>query len=109
VIAAMATMTGRAEDMAGVARLAKETMEDWLREYDGYRGVIVLTDEPNGRARVITLWETAEDELRARQSRGAMRDQVALTAGMTVEGMELYDVPALEVVPDSAQGSASRA
>jgi hypothetical protein len=30
-----------------------------------------------------------------------MRDQVALAAGMTVEGMELYDVPALHVVSEA--------
>jgi heme-degrading monooxygenase HmoA len=101
VVAAMATMTGRAEDMAGLAKVAKETMDDWLREYAGYRGLIVFTDEPNGRSRVVTLWETREDELRARQSRGAMRDQVALAAGMTVEGMEVYDVPTLEVLLES--------
>jgi hypothetical protein len=100
----MATMTGRAEDMAGVAKLARETMQDWLREYDGYRGLVVFTDEENGRARVVTLWETPEDELRARQSRAAMRDQVAFAVGMTVEGMELYDVPALEIVPGAQEG-----
>jgi hypothetical protein len=94
----MATLTGRGEDLAGLARLAQATMEDWLHQYDGYRGLIVFTDEENGRARVVTLWETREDELRARQSRGAMRDQVALLAGMTVEGMEIFDVPAIEVV-----------
>jgi hypothetical protein len=94
----MATMTGRAEDMAGLAKVAKETMDDWLREYEGYCGLIVFTDEQNGRSRVVTFWATREDELRARQSRGAMRDQVALAAGMTVEGMEVYDVPALEVL-----------
>ncbi len=100
----MATVTGRAEDMAGLARMAKERLEEWLREYEGYRGLIVFTDEANGRARVVTLWETPEAELRARQSRGAMRDQVALAAGMTVEGMELYEVPALDVLADVTQG-----
>jgi hypothetical protein len=100
----MATMTGRAEDMAGLAKLARDTMDEWLHEYEGYCGLIVFTDEPNGRSRVVTLWETREDELRARQSRGAMRDQVALAAGMTVEGMEVYDVPALEVLLERPPG-----
>jgi hypothetical protein len=96
----MATLTGGADDLAGLAKAAQETMEGWLREYDGYRGLIVFTDEENGRSRVVTLWDTPQDELRARQSRGAMRDQVAVMTGMTVEGMEVYDVPALEVIPD---------
>ena len=94
----MATVTGPAQGMAEIARLAKETMEDWLRDYEGYRGLIVFTDEEGQRARVVTLWDSAEAEVRARQSRGAMRDQVALAAGMAVEKMELYEVPALEVL-----------
>jgi len=100
----MATMKGRAEDLAGLAKVATEMTEDWLREYDGYCGLIVFTDEANGRARVVTLWETSDDELRARQSRAAMRDQVALATGMTVEGMEVYDVPALALLHDSPHG-----
>jgi hypothetical protein len=48
---------------------------------------------------VITLWESAEAEEKARGSRGAMRDQTAETLGMTVEAMEVYEVPAFEVVP----------
>ena len=100
----MATMTGSAEGLAGLAKLAKETMDEWLQEYDGYCGLIIFTDEPNGRSRIVTLWATREDELRARQSRGAMRDQVAIAAGMTVEGMELYDVPALEIFAEPPRG-----
>ena len=60
--------------------------------------VLVLTDEAGERSRVITLWETAEDELRARESRGAMRDRVAATVGMTVVGMDVCGVPVLELV-----------
>lgn len=101
----MATMTGRAEDMVGLAKLAKETMDDWLHQYDGYCGLIVFADEANGRSRVVTFWNTREDEMRARQSRGAMRDQVALAAGMTVEGMEIYDVPALEILSEPPRNS----
>ena len=58
----------------------------------------MLTDEAGERSRVITLWETAEDELRARESRGAMRDRVAATVGMSVVGMDVCDVPVLELV-----------
>jgi hypothetical protein len=100
----MATLSGRAEDLVGLARVAKDTMDDWLQEYDGYCGLIVFTDETNGRARVVTLWATPEDELRARQSRAAMRDQVAIAAGMTVEGMEVFDVPALEIFSTPPRG-----
>jgi hypothetical protein len=98
----MATVTGPAVGMAEIARIAQETIDAWLRDYEGYRGLIVFTDETGGRARVITLWETAEAEARARPSRSAMRDQVAAAAGMAVEKMELYEVPALDVLPASS-------
>jgi hypothetical protein len=100
MIAAMATVRGPAAGMAEIAELAAEPTGAWLREYDGYRGLIVLTDEGGAVSRVITLWETAEHERDARASRGAMRDRIAATAGMEVEGMEVYEVPALDLVSD---------
>lgn len=98
----MSTLTGRIADMAEVARMAGDAMERWLRDYDGYRGLIMLTDEAGGRARIITLWETAEAEQRARASRSEMRDRLTATAGMAVEGMETYEVPVFEVLPPHA-------
>ncbi len=94
----MSTITGPATGMADLARIAQETIEGWLREYDGYRGLIVFTDEEGERARVVTLWDTAHDEARARSSRGAMRDQVAALAGMVVEDLEVYEVPVFGVL-----------
>jgi heme-degrading monooxygenase HmoA len=93
----MATVTGSVPDMAAIARMAGDAMEEWLRDYEGYRGIIVLTDQEGERARLITFWETAEDEERARRSRAAMRDQVVATAGMAVEGTEVYEVPVLDL------------
>lgn len=98
MVAAMATIVGHAPGMERIARIATDEIAGWLREYPGYRGLLVLTDEEGERSRVITLWATAEDELRARGSRGAMRDRVAATVGMQVVAMEVCDVPVLELV-----------
>src|SRR5215208_2550084 len=97
----MSTLVGRTPDMADVARMAGEAMEGWLRDYDGYRGLIVFTDEEGERARVMTLWDTPEAEQRARMSRGEMRDRMAATTGMTVEGMEIYEVPVFAVLGET--------
>jgi heme-degrading monooxygenase HmoA len=97
MVAAMATIVGPVPGLAEIARMAAESIEGWLREYPGYRGLVVLTDEGRQRSRVITFWETAEDEARARESRGAMRDSVASTVGMDVVDMEVCDVPVLEL------------
>ncbi len=86
--------------LADISRLAGENVGPWLREYEGYRGSLVFTNEGAQTAHLITLWNTAEDEERARESRGAMRDQLAATAGMEVVGFEVFEVPAYELAPD---------
>jgi hypothetical protein len=70
MVAAMATLRGPVSALADISRLAGENVGTWLREYEGYRGTFVFTDEETETSRLITLWETAEAEERAR-SRGA--------------------------------------
>ena len=98
MVAAMATLSGHTTEMSGTAEMASDAIEGWLKDYDGYRGLLVFTDDATGRSRVITLWETHEDEQRARNSRGAMRDQLASTIGVSVESFEVYEVPVFEIV-----------
>jgi hypothetical protein len=100
MIAAMSTLRGSVEALADISRIAGANVGPWLREYEGYRGTFVLTDQAAETARLITLWNTAEDEERARTSRGAMRDQLAATAGMEVVGFEVFDVAAHELLDD---------
>ena len=100
MVATMVTMTGPRERLADIARMAQEAIEGWLRDYDGYRGLVIFTDEDAGRARVFTLWETAEDEERSRHGRSAMRNQIAATADLSVDKVEVYDVPVFEVLPE---------
>src|SRR3712207_989195 len=100
MVAAMSTISGPAPGMAGIARIAHGTMHGWLGDYEGYRGLVVLTDEGAERARVITFWDSAESGARARRSRGAMREDVAGAVGLTVEKLEICEVPAWDIVPD---------
>jgi len=99
MVAAMATIEGPVEGLAEIARLASEAVEEWLRGYDGYRGLLVFTDEGAQQSRVVTLWETPEAEAKARTGRGAMRDQIAAAAGMEVVDFGVYEVAVFEV-PD---------
>ena len=100
MVAAMATLRGPVSALADISRLASENVDPWLREYQGYRGTLVFTDEKTETSRLITLWETAADEERARAPRAAMRDQLAATAGMEVVSFEVFEVPAYELIPD---------
>ena len=95
----MTLVTGSAPEMADIARMAHESVEGWLRGYDGYRGVIVFTDPDGERARIITLWDSADAEERSRKGRSEMRESVVARAGMSVTGLEIYEVPVCELVP----------
>jgi hypothetical protein len=101
MVAAMSTLSGPVAAIAEISRMGDEHLGAWLREYEGYRGTLVLVDEEAQTARLITLWESAADEERARTSRGAMRDQLATTAGMEVVDFGVFEVPALEIVPQA--------
>lgn len=96
-VASMATLTGAVPEMDDAGTMAGEAMFPWLRDLDGFRGVIVLTDEPGQRARVLTFWESREAAERSRTSREALRNQMAATVGMTVESSETYVVAHLEI------------
>jgi heme-degrading monooxygenase HmoA len=98
MVAAMTLVTGPAPEMANIARMAHEAIEEWLKGYDGYRGVIVFTDQDGERARIITLWDSSAAEERSRKGRSEMRDSVVATAGMSVVGLEIYDVPVCELI-----------
>jgi heme-degrading monooxygenase HmoA len=97
MVAAMATVAGPASGLAEISRMASESVESWLRGYEGYRGLIVLTDEEGQRSQVITLWETPEAEAEAREARGAMRDQIAAMTGMSVVDFGVYEVAVFEL------------
>jgi hypothetical protein len=97
MVAAMATISGPAESLAAITQLSDD-VGGWLREYNGYRGVLVFIDEGAEASRVITLWETPEDERAAREARGAMRDQLMEMAGLEVVSFAVYLVPAHEYV-----------
>jgi hypothetical protein len=96
----MGTIRGPAEALAEISRLAGESVGPWLHAYEGYRGTFVFVDEEGETSRVITLWDTAEHELAAREARGAMRDQLVSMAGLEVVGFDVYEVPVHELVQE---------
>ena len=91
----MATVSGPAVSLTAMTELSGD-VGAWLRQYDGYRGVFVFVDANERTSRVITLWETPQDERAARESRGAMRDRLMQMAGLEVVAFEVYDVPGHE-------------
>jgi hypothetical protein len=99
MVAAMATLSGPAASLSAITEVSGD-VGGWLRNFSGYRGVFVFVDEKENASRVITLWDTADDELAARRARGAMRDRLMAIAGLEVVSFEVYDVPGYEYVGD---------
>jgi hypothetical protein len=99
MVAAMAEFVGPVPDVAEVARIAGEGIEGWLRAYDGYLGLVMLTDEETKTSRVITFWESRADEKRSRLARQTMREQIAGTAGLEIVDYRVWEVPVCEVLP----------
>jgi hypothetical protein len=96
MVAAMATFEGTPSDAGDTARLVGMDLVPWLREYDGFRGVLILIgDEKHG---VITLWDTPQDEMSTRQARLTMHGSVSAAVGMSLVDYEVYDLPILDVV-----------
>ncbi|HSL64164.1 MAG TPA: hypothetical protein VK874_05840 [Gaiellaceae bacterium] len=97
LVASMSTLAGPVPEMDEAGAVAGEAMLPWLRDLEGFRGVLVLTDETRERARVLTFWESGEAAERSRTSREGMRDRMAATVGMEVESTETYVVAHLEL------------
>ena len=96
MVAAMVTFEGTPPGPSDTARLVGKDLVPWLREYDGFRGVLVLIGEE--KHEVITLWETPKDEASTRPARLAMHDSVSAAVGMSLVEYHVYDLPVLEVV-----------
>lgn len=90
--ASMTTTHGSAEDMTGVAAMAGESMLDWLRDLDGFRGLLMLSNDDTGTTHVITFWENAEIAERSRVTRLNLRDRITAAVDVEVQETEPYDV-----------------
>ena len=88
----MTTTQGTAEDMVALAAMAGETMVEWLRDLEGFEGLVMLSNDETGTTRVISFWESKEVAERSRVARLNLRDRITSTVGVDVQETEAYDV-----------------
>jgi hypothetical protein len=99
MVAGIATFEGSRTGPADSARLVEKDLVPWLRDYEGFRGVLVLVGEE--KHRVITLWDTEQDEASTRPARLAMHDSVSAAVGVSLVDYEVCDVAVFNVGPGS--------
>ena len=92
----MTTVVGDIPDFGFGVASAGDALLPWVRDFDGYRGMIVLLDEENGTARFITFWEDEEALKRSAKGRKEVREQLAKTAGVEIESAVAYKVPLVD-------------
>jgi heme-degrading monooxygenase HmoA len=77
---------GSPEQPVEVATIAGEEMLPWLREIDGFDGLLMLTNQAAGTTFVLSFWESQEIAERHEAARMEFRDRV--TSAVEVEVVE---------------------
>jgi hypothetical protein len=92
VHASLTTVRGAGGEVVATARMAAESMLTWLREFDGYRGLLILGDSGSGRARIITFWDSVEALDRSDKSRREVRESMVSAASAQLESVDRYEL-----------------
>ena len=90
--ASVTTTRGSSEDMAEIGEMVGETMVEWLRDIEGFGGLLMLSNEETGLTQVIALWESEAVAELHRAARMRLRDQVTSTVGVEVVETVPYEV-----------------
>ena len=88
----MTTVRGAGPDVSATAGMAAESMLDWLREFEGYRGLLVLADAESGNARIVTFWDNLEAIERSDRSRREVRESMIATAGAELASVDRFEL-----------------
>jgi heme-degrading monooxygenase HmoA len=98
MFATLTTTRGSTEerDMVAIAAIAGEEMARWLRELEGFVGLIVLSSRETGVTQVVSFWESSEVAEQHRPSRQRLRDKVISTVNVEIEETQSYEVSFVE-------------
>jgi hypothetical protein len=72
------------------APIVAEEMERWLRETDGFQGLLMLAEE--GKAVGLAFWDSRETAERHRVARTQFRERMLSIAGVRIEQVVDYEV-----------------
>lgn len=88
----MSTFSAENVDLADAARIVGESMEGWLRGFEGYAGLLILTNDETKLARVITFWASREALEESDPGRANVRATMAQRIGVRIESVEAYEL-----------------
>jgi heme-degrading monooxygenase HmoA len=92
VFVTVTTTKGSPEQPLDVATLAGEEMLPWLRDIDGFEGLLMLSSETDGTTLVLTFWQSREIAEEHRVARARFRDQITSAVDVRVVGAADYEL-----------------
>jgi heme-degrading monooxygenase HmoA len=94
--ARVSTLEGTPDKMDDATRHLREQSLPQLRQMDGFKGFVALSDRQSGKVLGVAFWES-EEVLRATEVEvSGVRSGAAEAAGGTVAGVENYEVIVFE-------------
>jgi heme-degrading monooxygenase HmoA len=102
VHASLTTVRGAGPEASATAGMAAESMLSWLREFEGYRGLLVLADPQTGNARIVTFWDDPEAIERSERGRREVRESMIAAAGARLESVDRYELFLDAGLPETA-------
>ena len=74
------------------AKIAGEEMLPWLRQIEGFEGLLILSNEAEGSTMVLVFWESREVAERHHAARMQFRDRITAAVNVEVQDTVGYDV-----------------
>jgi hypothetical protein len=92
VYASMVTVNGTMDDFDEIAAMAGESLLPWIRQFEGYKGFLVLVNAESGVAHFMTLWDSLDAVEKSAHSRKQVREQLAKTAGAQIASAGTFSI-----------------
>ena len=83
---------GSLDEPMEIATIAGEEMLPWLREVEGFEGLLMLSNEAEGTTLVLTFWESRDVAEQHRTARMALRDRITAAVNVEVDETVGYEV-----------------
>jgi hypothetical protein len=86
-----------------LATIAGEEMLPWLRQIDGFEGLLMLSNETEGATLVLSFWESREVAEAHRLARMQFRDLITAAVGVEVVETTGFEVALAQLGPRLAE------
>jgi heme-degrading monooxygenase HmoA len=105
VFVSLTTTKGSPDEPLEIATMAGEEMLPWLRQIEGFEGLLMLSDEAAGTTLVLSFWKSREVAEHHRVAREAFRDRITSAVNVEVLDISGYEVTFADLGPWSPDGS----